>query len=511
MPRSGDPIGPYILISKLGRGAFGTVWLSERRTTIATTTAALKIPLDDDIDLETIKQEANLWILASGHPNVLPIIEANIYDDQVVIASEYAPDGSLEGWLKQQNGNPPSIEAVVEIMSGILSGLEHLHARNIIHRDLKPANILFQGKTPRLADFGISRVLKSTSQSNIVAGTPAYMAPEAFDGKRNEQTDIWSAGVLLYQMLTGRLPFLQADITSLIGAILARNPDPLPASIPSPFHEVVARALAKDPSRRYKSAAEMRAALRNNPTANREARYDTETVITPPASPSDTIPPDLSSSAQLMPQGKSSRYVYTIIALMFMLILGLLSIIVVPLMLRDQKQDKNIASQTTKSVSASANTESPEASITTLKESQLPKSPAIVSNHSNPISPSAAATLVGRWHGQWTSSKGGLFDADLVLEEIGTDNGVQGVINWTLERSVLESKQSKIGLTATEFVKGSYNPMTRALIMEGYRKNDPNNIINLDKYRLVLAEAGKSLEGATWNHGNWGGRLSLSR
>lgn len=73
MLRSGDQIGPYALSSKLGRGTFGTVWLSERRTLIVTTTAALRIPLDDDINLETVKQAASLWVRASGYPNVLPI------------------------------------------------------------------------------------------------------------------------------------------------------------------------------------------------------------------------------------------------------------------------------------------------------------------------------------------------------------------------------------------------------------------------------------------------------
>lgn len=296
MLRSGDQIGPYTLINKLGRGAFGTVWLSERRTTIATTTAALKIPLDDDVDLETIKHEANLWVRACGHPNVLPIIEANIYDNQVIIASEYAPDGSLESWLKQ-HGKAPTVEAAVEIISGVLAGLEHLHARNIIHRDLKPANILFQGSTPRIADFGISRVLKSTSQSSSVAGTPAYMAPEAFDGKRNEQTDIWSVGVIFYQLLAGRLPFPQADITSLVGAILSRNPDPLPISVPAPLREVIGRALSKDTSQRSKSAAEMRAALRNPSAPNlddSEATVirgipPTEILSSHPAQGEDTI------------------------------------------------------------------------------------------------------------------------------------------------------------------------------------------------------------------------------
>jgi serine/threonine protein kinase/Tol biopolymer transport system component len=262
MLRAGDQIGPYTLISKLGRGAFGTVWLSERRSTIVTTTAALKIPLDDDIELETVRQEAALWVRASGHPNVLPIIEANIYDEQIVIASEYAPDGSLDSWLRQQGGRAPSVESAVEIMLGVLAGLEHLHKREIIHRDLKPANILFQGITPRLSDFGISRVLKSTSQSSMVAGTPSYMAPEAFSGKRSEQTDVWAVGVLLYQLLAGALPFPQDDPPSLMYAILSQEPEALPVSIPEKLRLIVSKTLQKDPEQRYQSATEMRRALR---------------------------------------------------------------------------------------------------------------------------------------------------------------------------------------------------------------------------------------------------------
>lgn len=284
MLRSGDQIGPYTLINKLGKGAFGVVWLAERRTQITTTNAAIKIPLDEDINLEKIKQEADVWVRASGHPNVLPIIEADIYDDQIIIASEYAPDGSLDAFLKQ-NGKALTIESAVEIVSGILAGLEHLHSRNIIHRDLKPANILFQGSTPRLADFGISRVLKSTSQSSNIMGTPSYMAPEAFDGKRNAQTDIWSVGVIFYQLLTGRLPFAQEDITSLVGAILGRNPEPLPSTVPQGYQNIIARALAKDVNQRYKSAAEMRADLRSPQNTVTDANFQFDksnlTVQTP--------------------------------------------------------------------------------------------------------------------------------------------------------------------------------------------------------------------------------------
>ena len=105
MAQPEDKIGPYTLVSKLGRGAFGVVWLAEKRTSITTTRFALKLPKDEEIDVEAVKQEAALWVHASGHPNVLPIIEADIYEDRIVIVSEYAPDGSLSAWLKQHGGN----------------------------------------------------------------------------------------------------------------------------------------------------------------------------------------------------------------------------------------------------------------------------------------------------------------------------------------------------------------------------------------------------------------------
>lgn len=317
MFRPGDQIGPYTHINKLGKGAFGVVWLAERRTQITTTTAAIKIPFDEDIDIEKIKNEADVWVRASGHPNVLPIIEADIYGEHIIIASEYAPGGSLETFLKQ-NGKAPTVDEAVEIVSGILAGLEHLHSRDIIHRDLKPANILFQGNTPRLADFGISRVFRSTSQSSIVAGTPSYMAPEAFDGKRNEQTDIWSVGVILYQLLAGRLPYDGTDMTSLVGAILTRNPEPLPVNVPTGLQNVITRALAKDPSVRYQSAAAMRTALRN-PTET-DPNFQADKSVYTVQSPKDTFPPQPVYS---VPEKKNNtpHFVYAIAGLLGVVIL----------------------------------------------------------------------------------------------------------------------------------------------------------------------------------------------
>lgn len=259
---AGQQIGTYILVQRIGRGGFGEVWLAERKSKFVTTKVAVKLPLDEQVDADAIRQEATLWEQASGHPNVLPIIDADEYDGQIVIVSEYTPDGSLEDLLKKNGGSLP-IKQAVEMAIGILSGLDFLHSRNIIHRDIKPANILLQGETPRLADFGISRLMRTNSLSVNITGTPYYMAPEAFDRKRNVQTDVWSIGVVLYQMLKGELPFSAENITDLLSIIVREEPQPLPDTVPPQLQKIVSKALAKNPTQRYKAAREMRQDLAN--------------------------------------------------------------------------------------------------------------------------------------------------------------------------------------------------------------------------------------------------------
>src|ERR1700682_5249929 len=102
MSRAGDQIGPYHLIREVGRGQFGVVWLAERRTAIITKEVALKLPRDEDVEIDLVKQEATIWVQASGHPNILPIIDADVYGNHIVIVSEYASDGSLEQWLRRE-------------------------------------------------------------------------------------------------------------------------------------------------------------------------------------------------------------------------------------------------------------------------------------------------------------------------------------------------------------------------------------------------------------------------
>jgi eukaryotic-like serine/threonine-protein kinase len=256
-----DKVGPYILIKKLGRGSFGEVWLGEKRTKYATTQYALKFPDMTKVDFEGIQKEAAMWVKASGHPNVLPIIEADEYDGQIVIVSELALDGSLGDWLTRHGGKAPSIYVAIRMMDGILAGLEHLHSRSITHRDLKPDNILLQGDTPRLADFGLARVLKTIQTTQNVAGTPLYMSPEAWRNVRTEQMDLWAAAVIFYQLLSGDVPFAGDDLPSLMFAILGNEAKPLPAAIAKPLQNFIAIALQKNLKDRYPTAKLMRSEL----------------------------------------------------------------------------------------------------------------------------------------------------------------------------------------------------------------------------------------------------------
>ncbi len=193
--KKGDQIGPYTLIDKLGTGSFAEVWLAEH--CILKEQQAVKLTTNRQITKEHIVKEAQLWRKAVPHENIVPILDANEYDSLVVIATEFHPDGSLHAWLKKHG--KASTYVAINMILGILNGLDHLHTRQdpIIHRDLKPANILLQGEKPRIADFGLARLVDET-WSGFTLGTFHYMAPECFgpQGGSSVQTDIWSVGVI---------------------------------------------------------------------------------------------------------------------------------------------------------------------------------------------------------------------------------------------------------------------------------------------------------------------------
>jgi serine/threonine-protein kinase len=305
MYRANDQIGPYTLVRRLGQGASGLVWLAERRGALVTTDVALKLPFDDEANLESINREAQVWRAATGHPNVLPVIEADMYDGQVIIVSEYASGGTLKDWLDRNGGQAPSVAAAVQMCAGILSGLDHLHGKGIVHCDLKPSNVLLQGDTPRITDFGVSRVLRATVHTKHLSGTPAYMPPEAIDGHLSRLSDLWAAGVILYVMLAGRLPFPQQSMGPLMLALKEQEPDPLPVTVPADIKQIIKRTLQKHPNRRYGSALEMRQALLT-------ASLEIERQLPPedPAAPSKTgtvMLPKLETLLEQMPEPSSGH------------------------------------------------------------------------------------------------------------------------------------------------------------------------------------------------------------
>jgi serine/threonine protein kinase len=248
MLHAGDKLGPYSLVRTLGRGAFGEVWLAERATSLLTTQAALKLPFDGSSNLGLVRDEAQTWLKASGHPNVVPVLEAEVYDGQVIIASEYVAGGTLREWMERSGGAGSTVDDSVRIVSGILAGLDYLHRSGVTHRDLKPENVLMQHGVPRLTDFGLARVLKAQAHTETVSGTPRYMAPEAFSGSYSEATDLWAVGVMLHELLGGAHPFPDAGLMQLIAAIQLQEPAALPATVPERLRAVVARLLAKRPA-----------------------------------------------------------------------------------------------------------------------------------------------------------------------------------------------------------------------------------------------------------------------
>ena len=264
MLRKGEKIGEYILLDKVGSGGFGDVWKAEKRTRVDVNHFALKFfrPKDDNFDFDKISKEVSVWKQLRGLPHIISVIELDQFDDYIYVVSDFADGGSLERWLNK-NGKASSVDEAVKITLEILTGLDRLHQKGFVHRDIKPDNILITNGSHCLADFGISREIKSHSKATSTAGTLEYMPPEAFakNASITKQTDIWAVGVILQRLLTGKLPYPQDDQPSLIAAILYSDPEKMTDGVPKLFHPIVDKALQKERDDRFPTAIAMYKAL----------------------------------------------------------------------------------------------------------------------------------------------------------------------------------------------------------------------------------------------------------
>jgi serine/threonine-protein kinase len=197
-----------------------------------------------------------------SHPNIVTIFSYGEDEGRYYIAMEYLEGGTLRDALQQRGALP--VDEAISIASQVLQALAHAHLHNVIHRDVKPDNIhLLPGGLVKLTDFGIARLTEEASLTGEgqVFGTPSFMSPEQIEGKSvDHRTDLFSLGVVLYEMLMGRKPFIGDSVVSITYSIMHHDPPPM-AGVPFAVAEVVQRALMKDPRARYSTADEMRLAL----------------------------------------------------------------------------------------------------------------------------------------------------------------------------------------------------------------------------------------------------------
>lgn len=259
--RSGQTVSHYQIEEILGVGGMGEVY---RGTDLLLgRSVALKFvrPFADSSMRERLIQEARAAALLD-HPNICTIFEVDETGaGEVFIGMAYYEGETLDRILAR---GPLPIDRALAIELQIARGLAAAHEELIVHRDIKPANLMItRGELVKILDFGVAAVMKgpATGTAATVQGTPAYMSPEQLCGRPvDERTDIWSMGAVLYEMVTGRPPFVADSLEGVIEAVL--NAEPVRPSlvrddVPPRVEEIIARALAKDPRHRYERAARM--------------------------------------------------------------------------------------------------------------------------------------------------------------------------------------------------------------------------------------------------------------
>ena len=262
-------IGKYQITRPLGKGAMGMVYegfdpVIERKVAIKTILAENLEAFDLEEATARFKREAQ----AAGrlqHPGIVAVYEYGNEADMAFIVMEYVEGRELKAAL--QSGNRFEVIEIFEIMKQLLTALDYSHKQGVVHRDIKPANLmLLPGPKVKIMDFGIARLESSSlTQAGTVVGTPTHMAPEQLMGiPADGRADIWSSGVILYELLTGVSPFLAETPAAVMHNVLQADPAPpssLNPAIPRGFDPVVARALAKKADERFRTAREFQAGL----------------------------------------------------------------------------------------------------------------------------------------------------------------------------------------------------------------------------------------------------------
>ena len=253
-PGGSRPLDGYTIKRGVGQGGFGEIYYA---VSDAGKEVALKlIRRNLDVELRGMRQCLNI-----KHPNLIDLydIRQDAQGDTWVIM-EYVSGICLQDAV-ENNPHGMSVDEVLAWIHGIGAAVAYLHDHGIVHRDLKPGNVFSNEGVVKVGDYGLSKFISCSRRSGHTEsiGTVHYMAPEVANGRYGKEIDVYALGVILYEMLTGRVPFEGESVGEVLMKHLTATPDV--SALSDPFRDVVAKALEKDPERRYRSAAEMLAAL----------------------------------------------------------------------------------------------------------------------------------------------------------------------------------------------------------------------------------------------------------
>ena len=288
-------VGRYEITGELGRGAMGVVYKA-MDPTIGRTVALKTMRLDvHGLDTQEMVRRFQNEARAAGvlnHPNIVTIYDAGEHEGIFYIAMEFIEGTTLHELLAEKRVLPT--EEVVQLARQICRGLDYAHFNGIVHRDVKPANIMITANgTVKIMDFGIAKAGGQVTNTGQVLGTPNYMAPEQVKGRPLDgRSDLFSLGVILYEMLTGEKPFVGQNVTTIIYKIVNETPitpRDLDVTVHPGLSAIVTKALAKAPDDRYQSGADLIRDLENYKLAGPVRSGSTSAIRPAPAQPEKTL------------------------------------------------------------------------------------------------------------------------------------------------------------------------------------------------------------------------------